>query len=517
MAPPRSDSDDAARRRERDSAILEVESDLEELGDPEAGPILPSSTLAAHHAVAGRPAEDGTAVDTGSATRDLLRLSWPVMMTMGLATVGNMVDRAMIGWLDGGEGAARALAGAAYATQFFFLIQSALFAVALACVAIMSRAIGARDVDRARLAMAASLQVALAVAGVFTVSFFVFARTGLELLGAETAVIETTLPYLHYLLSSTVLLAFCLVIDSALRANQNTITPLWVAAGIALVKLAGNAVLIYGLLGFPALGLTGAGVASLASQIVGVVLFAIALRREPRTSPVTLARDYWTRAVTLRPEVVRIALPGVAERLVMSGAQMVFFSILSHHYGTVAIAAYAVGVPLLSFTWIPGTGYAQAAAALVGHSLGAGAPERAVRIGWSAAGLALVTAVAVGIPVALGREALAAIFTGDASVVAELGPFLLVLAITQPFLQLHFTLGGVHRGAGDTWTPLVAATASTFLRVGLAWTAASILQLPILWVWATIFVDHVFRAAFLLVTFRRGRWIHARVSSPGTP
>ena len=429
----------------------------------------------------------------------------------------DIVDRAMIGWLDGGEGAARALAGAAYATQFFFLIQSALFAVAFACVAIMARAIGARDVDRARLALAASVQVALVVTAVFALAFFVFARAGLELLGAEADVIETTLPYLYYLLSSTPLLALCLVIDSALRANQNTITPLWVAAGITLVKLAGNGVLIYGLLGFPALGLTGAGVASLASQIVGVVLFAIALRREPRISPVTLARDYWTRAVSLRPDIVRIALPGVAERLMMSGAQMAFFSILSHHYGTVAIAAYAVGVPLLSFSWIPGTGLAHAAAALVGHSLGADAPGRAVRIGWSAAGLALASAVAVGIPVALWHEALAAIFTGDANVVAELGPFLLVLAITQPFLQLHFTLGGVHRGAGDTWTPLVAGTTSTLLRVGLAWAAASILQLPILWVWATIFVDHVFRAAFLLVTFRRGHWIHARVAAPGTP
>ena len=49
-------------------------------------------------------------------------------------------------------------------------------------------------------------------------------------------------------------------------------------------------------------------------------------------------------------------------------------------------------------------------------------------------------------------------FTDDRATIAALGPFLLCLAISQPMLQLHFTLAGVHRGAGDTWTPLIAAT-----------------------------------------------------------
>jgi putative MATE family efflux protein len=500
-------ADEASRRAEHDSAVRQVEVDLEELGDPEASPGLPSGTLAAHSAVAGRlEFEPGTG-EAGAERRELLRLAWPVMLTMGLATVGNMVDRAMIGWLDGGKGAAQALAGAAYATQFFFLIQSALFAIGLACVALMARAIGSRDVERARVALAATLQVAVAVTVALTGLFFAFARQGLTLLGAEPAVIDVSLPYLYLLLSSTVLLAFCLVIDSALRANRNMLTPMRVAAGITGVKLAGNGVLIYGLLGFPAMGLTGAGLASLISQLCGVVLFGLALRREAESSPVRLERAAWLRAGGLRPEVVRIALPGVAERLVMSGAQLAFFGVLSHHYGTVAIAAYALGVPLLSFTWIPGQGYAQAAATLVGHALGERNPARALRIGWAASGLALLTAVAVGVPVALGREALAALFTGDPAIVAALGPFLLVLACAQPFLQLHFTLGGAHRGAGDTTTPLMAATASNFLRLSLAWVAAALLDLPVIWVWGAILVDHLFRATFLLVTYRRGRWL----------
>ena len=92
---------------------------------------------------------------------------------------------------------------------------------------------------------------------------------------------------------------------------------------------------------------------------------------------------------------------------------------------------------------------------------------------------------------------------------AALGPFMLALALAQPFLQLHFTLGGAHRGAGDTWTPLLAATVGNWIfRVPLALLFAVVLQAPIMWVWCTLIVDHLARAVWMTIAFRRGRWIH---------
>ena len=63
---------------------------------------------------------------------------------------------------------------------------------------------------------------------------------------------------------------------------------------------------------------------------------------------------------------------------------------------------------------------------------------------------------------ALLREPLARAFTDDGAVIAGLSPFMLALALGQPFLQMHFTLAGVHRGAGDTVTPLFAAMVSAW-------------------------------------------------------
>ena len=203
--------------------------------------------------------------------------------------------------------------------------------------------------------------------------------------------------------------------------------------------------------------------------------------------------------------MVRIALPGVGERLAMNLALLAYFRVLSV-YGTVAIAAYTVGVRILAFSWIPGTGFGVAASTLVGQALGAGRPQEAMRAGWRATRMAIGIAVPLGALCALAREPLGRLFTDDPATIEALGPFLLCLALSQPFLQAHFALGGAHRGAGDTWTPFIAATVGNWvLRTPIAFFLAFVLHTDVIWVWYALTIDHLARTAWLTWSFRRGR------------
>jgi putative MATE family efflux protein len=332
----------------------------------------------------------------------------------------------------------------------------------------------------------------------------------LELLNAQPEVIELTLPYLRLMLVSTLLLAVSLVLENGLRAARDSVRPMLVALAVAVLKIALNTALIFGEWGAPKLGLVGAGVATLASQAVGLALFAALVARAPAGSALALRAADVPGAVRRVGAVVRVAAPGVAERVVLNLALLYYFAILGN-YGTVAVAAYTVGVRALSFSWIPGTGFAAAVATLVGQALGSGDREEAVRIGRRAAFLALGVAVVLGVAGGLAREPIARLFTHDPATIATLGPFLLCLAISQPMLQLHFTLAGVHRGAGDTWTPLVAATVGNWaFRVPIAALCAYVLRTELTWLWAALIFDHLARATWLTVTFRRGRWLAAR-------
>jgi len=473
---------------------------------PEETPSLPSAALAGG-AAATRAAPAGAA-----GYREIWTLAWPVLLAQILASGVSLVDIAMVGRLRPDD-----VAAVGYATQFFFLSQSVLLAVGFACVALMARAIGAGDRDRARRALAASLEVALVSAAIVIVAVLAAPRPLLALLGAEPAVIDATVPYLRLVLGSSALLAVSLTLESAMRADRNTRTPMRIAAVVAAVKVALNAVLIFGAAGFPRLELVGAGLATVISQVIGLALFAREVARAPASSPLALrARDFAHAGGALR-EVVRLALPSVGERLAMNLALLAYFRVLAE-YGTVAIAAYTVGIRILSFSWMPGIAFGAAAATLVGQALGAGAPAEARRAGWRTLRLALGVAVGLGAACALAREPLAGLFTQDAATTRTLGPFLLCLALAQPFLQAHFALGGAHRGAGDTMTPFVAAALGNWaLRVPLACWFAFVLHADLVWVWYALLLDHLARSAWLARSFRRERWRAARpvLAGPG--
>jgi putative MATE family efflux protein len=471
-------------------------SDIE---DPEGAPPLPSGSLAATASAAVEDAAPSFVVEESTAS--IWRLAWPVTTSLVLASAVNLIDVVMVGRLG-----PEALAAVGYATQFHFLSQSVLFAVGFACVALMARALGAGDLARARHALAASLVMALATAVVIVGVVLGFPRLWLGLLAAEPAVTELTIPYLNLVLGSSLMLAVAMTIENGLRADKDPHTPMFIAGAVGLVKLGLNFVLIFGWMGFPRLELVGAGLATFLSQGLGLLLFLVPVVRAPASSPLAVRPRDFAAARPMLPEVVRLSLPGLGERLAMNLGLLAYFRVLAE-FGTVAIAAYSVGIRLLSFSWLPGSGIAAAASTLVGHALGARDVAAATRIGWRSTGLAVGVAVVIGVACAAAREPLARMVVDDAATVAALAPFLLCLAWTQPFLQAHFALGGAHRGAGDTFTPFLAATAGNWLlRVPLACLFTFVLDLPLVWVWYALLFDHMTRTLWLTLTFHRGHW-----------
>lgn len=496
-----------------DSPGSPISTGPDEIGDPESAPSLPATTLAAQALPRSEveprtPRESGGLPRSTSSVPEILALAWPVMLAAAAVTLAGIIDRAMVGRLgDDLGGAAIPLAAVGIATQFFFIVQSSLFAIGLACVALMARAIGAREPRRAQLAFGASIQVAIATSVGLSVPIVLVAPAAFAFLGQEAAVTEAAIPYLNCVLASSVMMAAALVIESALRADKNMRVPMVVAVVVMACKLLLNWLLIFGHAGFPRLELLGAGLATLISQLIGLLLLVASLWRYGENSPLGVRWRDILAANERSREIVRISIPGIAERLVMNTAMLSYIWVLGHYYGTLSVAAYTVGIPLLAFSWIPGQAYAQACATLIGQALGNQQPDEAARIGWESAGLAIGTATLLGVVVGIGRYQLAGLLTDDAAVIGALGPFMLALALAQPLLQLQFALGGAHRGAGDTTTPLIASCVGNWVfRVPMAFGFAILLHSDISWIWNALIFDHLARCIILVYSFRKGAW-----------
>jgi putative MATE family efflux protein len=452
----------------------------------------------------------GAGAAARSLDRDIWAMAWPAILSLLLINLVDLVDVAMVGRLGRDS-----VAAVGYSAQYGHLVRTLLQSVGIACVALMARAIGAGDARRARGALAGSLSVALAMAAAMALLVLSAPKLLLGALAADAHVAELATPYFQLVIGSMLVYAVSVTLESAQRARRNTRIPLAIGAVAACVKIGLNLVLIFGAFGLPRLELVGAGLATLAAELVSVTLYvAVARRTGVGREPLLPALADVRGALGEAREVLRVSLPAIGERLALNLALLAYFAVLGR-YGTAAIAAYAIGVRMLAFSWLPGIGFGTASATLVGQALGAGDVARARRAGWRAVGFSLGVMAVLGLSCVFLREPLARAFTSDAAIIEQLLPFLVMLAVAQPFMGVHFTLAGALRGSGDTVTPLLGAAAGNWgVRVPLAVVFAHVLRLPAVWVWAALVGDHVLRATWFVLAFRRGRWASRLGASP---
>jgi putative MATE family efflux protein len=202
----------------------------------------------------------------------------------------------------------------------------------------------------------------------------------------------------------------------------------------------------------------------------------------------------------------RIGAPVSGER-VLQQAGVMFYTKIVILYGTVSYAAHQVGLSIESFSFLPGYGFAIAAATMVGQSIGAGKYVRAKLENWEANRLAAAGMAAMGAVFFLFPYVLMRAFTQDEAVV-ELGTqFLRIVAVLQIPLALTMVLAGSLRGAGDTRFILWATTVGMWgVRVPLAFILGIWLKLGVVYVWMAMIADWSVRMALLLWRYQSERW-----------
>jgi putative MATE family efflux protein len=209
--------------------------------------------------------------------------------------------------------------------------------------------------------------------------------------------------------------------------------------------------------------------------------------------------------------LARVGVPAGVEQLAMQAGFLVYLVFASHH-GTSAVAAYFIGVRILALSFLPGIGFATAASALVGQSLGAGDPCGATRAGWAATRLGVALMSTLGLVLIALAGPIASVFVDDPAVVVDTRWFIYMLGLCQPLMAIDYALGGALRGAGDTRFPLWALFVGLYgFRLAFAWLVTQGLGLGVPWLWAALIGDYAARAALKMLRFRGRAWQHVRV------
>jgi multidrug resistance protein, MATE family len=222
-----------------------------------------------------------------------------------------------------------------------------------------------------------------------------------------------------------------------------------------LLNWFGNWVLIYGKLGFPALGVPGSAISTcLARLSMAGILFFYAWRYEARRGH-PLFR-HWARISLLKiRQLVRLGAPAAGQIVLEVGAWNVA-TLAAGWLSPVQLATHQIALNYASFTYMVPLGLSSAAAVAVGHAIGAGDPQKARRAGWMALALGTGFMLCTAIVFFVAPRPLIALYTRDAAVMA-VGPSLLGLAAAfQIFDGIQTVSTGALRGLGETRAPMWA-------------------------------------------------------------
>jgi putative MATE family efflux protein len=392
------------------------------------------------------PVSDSTVV----LRRRVLGLAWPVIAENFLETLLGIVDTWLVSHL---AYSAIALAGVGVAIQVMQFLLSALAALSIGASVLVAQAVGAGNFSRASnlarqsLAWSAIISVPLALAG------FIFATPIVGVFGMEPAASEIAVDYLHVTMGTVVVLIGLFIGSGVLRGAGDTKTPLIVTTIANLINIPLAWALIYGQLGLPALGPVGSAWATFIARAIALVLLLIVLWRGKNGISIRGAGEWKPNTGTAR-QVLGIGVPAALEQILVSGA---FFAltIVVGQLGTTMLAANRIAINALSLAFLPGFGFAIAATALVGQSVGA----RKIQEGEASTRIATQWAILwmTGFAVVLFIFApqVMRVFTEDTAVIDAGAAALRVQAFSMPTLAILFVQAGGLRGTGNTRTPLV--------------------------------------------------------------
>ncbi len=452
---------------------------------------------------------DAPPADTAAPPQRLsvVSLAWPVMVSNLLQTLTTTVDLIMVGSL--GAEAPAAVAAVGLGANFVYLFFAVMISVSAGTIALVARAMGARDQELAdhvlkqSLVLGALLSVPLTLAGV------VFAEPILVALGASPDVVAPGAAYIR-IISLVVFFQFINFLGSAaLRGAGDTVTPLWIGVLVNVVNFAINVNTIYGNAFVPRMGAVGAAVGTSISYVVGAAVLVLVLVRGSHRLRLHLGGPRVNLDTVRR--IFRIGWPAALEQIMLQVAFLVWVGMVVA-YGTDVLAAHQIGLRIQSFAFMPGFGFAIAATAVVGQHLGAQSPAKAEKSGWEAARLSVLVMTSTAVAIFVLAEYVARLFISDPTVIAWSVTFIRIHAVSIPAVGVFFAIDGALRGAGDTRFPLLTSLSGIYLvRLPLAFVLGFVLGFGIIGVWIPLVVEYWYRAAVISDHFRRGRWKTLRV------
>ncbi len=399
------------------------------------------------------------------------------------------------------------LSGASLGGQAYFILSLILFGTTSGASVLIAQYWGKQDLVAIEKIIGIAMQFAMVLSIVFAIVTFMIPELIMSIFSSEPEVIAEGVKYLRIIAITYPISSFTMVYLNLIKSIEKVIVSTIVYACSLMVNIAANAVLIFGLFGFPAMGIRGAAIGTLIARIVEILIALIYAHFVNKTVKVRVAYCLKPDPVFLK-DFFHYSGPVIVNELFWGVGYSANAAIVGH-LGSSAVAANSVAHVTRQLATVIVFGIGNATAIMLGKAIGEKKEALAEEYSRKFIKLALIFGAIGGIIILLVRPFIIKGLDFSGTTADYMNSFM--------FMMSYYVIGqalntvcivGIFRAGGDTKFGLVIDIVSMwFGSILVGYLAAFVFKLPVKVVYFILLSDELIKIPLSLWRYRQKKWL----------
>ncbi len=432
----------------------------------------------------------------------VLRLALPMMFQGLLVSLSGLIDNLMVAGLGDSF-----LSGVAAANRFYIIFNFGVMGVVLAAGIFIGQYLGAKKPDKMKESFRASIILGYLLMIPFFIGVLFFPETILKFFTKDPLVIQSGIDYYKGIVWTMIPVTMSLAIGTAIRSTGDTRTPILASSLGIGVNLIFNYLLIYGNLGFPAMGVYGSAIATLISRIIEVSVL-LYIMKVKHFDFATKVKDIFKIDKKLFVLITKNAI-NIASNEIFWASSMAFLMKFYSTRGPAAMTAYSIAGSVSDIFFVLFGGMSAATTVLVGHNLGANDFKKAKLNGYRLLSLSIMMSIVFGSSMILISNFVPLIYT-DVSAEAQQIAINLIRIIGLLFwtftynVQILFML----RAGGDSFSAFIMDSGFMwFVNIPIVAVFTYFTNIPIVYLYLIGQLTDVIKLSVSTYVFKKELWV----------
>lgn len=437
---------------------------------------------------------------TGSIRRAVILLAIPMVLEMCMESVFAVVDIFFVSHIG-----KHATSVVGLTESVITIVYSLAMGMSMAATAVVARRVGEKNPAAASKAGMQAMLIAVVITFLISIAGFIYAEELLQWMGAEPETISGGINYTRIIMAGSMVIMLLFLLNGIFRGAGDAMMAmksLWLAniCNIILCPL-----FIRGLGPIPAMGVTGAAIATTLGRGIGVLYQFYHLFDGKRM--VKFAVKYFKPDWKVIRSIVNIAWPATLQFLIASGSWIILARLVAQTGHSDATAGYQIAIRIVMFFLLPAWGLSNAAATLVGQNLGALQPQRAEDSVLKTAKYNAIFMFVVSAIILVFAPQVISFFTKDPLVAGYAVDASRIVSAGYVFYAIGMVMSNAFNGAGDSRTPTIINLFGFWLfQIPLAYILAKVFDMGPLGVFIAIPVSETAISIVAFILFKKGKW-----------